>query len=275
MSDQPQPPPPPPGDEAADSADKKPWWKRPWGIGILVLLGLFVVVGITSDPDEDEADPIAADNDEEAEDEQPDEADEPEPDPETEPEREPEPEPEPDPEPEFAFTDEIELAGTGDDILEIEILDNEPAVVHFTHDGSSNFQVTGYSAAGDRSGGLVNEIGNYDGIRPINFQDPPVADFEIAADGNWTATIRPLHEAREADTVSEGTGDAVLLVSHIDASNVHATHDGDSNFQVTAWGERRSGMVNEIGAYEGRVRLPSGTLALEIVADGNWTFDFS
>lgn len=58
----------------------------------------------------------------------------------------------PEPEPEFAFTDEIELSGTGDDIVEFETPDNEPAVVHFTHDGSSNFQVTGYSAAGDRTG---------------------------------------------------------------------------------------------------------------------------
>jgi hypothetical protein len=35
-----------------------------------------------------------------------------------------------------------------------------------------------------------------------------------------------------------------------------------------------AGMVNEIGAYEGRVRLPIGWLALEIVADGYWAFEF-
>lgn len=50
------------------------------------------------------------------------------------------------------------------------------------------------------------------------------------------------------------------------------SHSGSSNFVVRSWGDRRSLMVNEIGAYTGTVRLPDA-VALEINADGNWTLE--
>lgn len=178
--------------------------------------------------------------------------------------------------PESAFEDKIDLSGAGDDIVELDIPGDEPAIAHITHDGSSNFQVTGYTADGERAGSLVNEIGPYEGIRPVNLRDPEIKELDITADGNWKVIIQPLFEAQsvEPSGATEGSGDAVLLVADNDAASVEVSHTGESNFQVIAWGSRRSGMVNEIGSYEGRVRMPADAVLLEIVADGSWSFNF-
>lgn len=178
--------------------------------------------------------------------------------------------------PERAFEDDIELSGTGDDIVELDIPEDEPAIAHITHDGTSNFQVKGYTSDGERTGSLVNEIGHYDGTRPVNFQEPVAKELDIVADGNWTVTIQPILEAELAQTsgVTEGMGDAVVLVAHLGASSVEVSHEGESNFQVRAWGSSRTGMINEIGAYDGRVRMPTDAQLLEIVADGGWSFNF-
>lgn len=181
------------------------------------------------------------------------------------------------PSPKRSFDEEIEFSGVGDDIVALDIPNDEPTIARFTHDGGSNFQVTGYTSSGDRTGGIVNEIGTYEGVRPINLQEPVTQEFDITADGNWHVTIQPLSDAQPAETtgVTEGTGDDVLLVIDQDASSVEASHQGESNFQVTAWGSQRNGMINEIGAYDGRVRMSTDAVILEIVADGSWSFDFS
>lgn len=173
-----------------------------------------------------------------------------------------------------AWTDPIELQGQGDDIVPFEIPEGGVAVVRFTHSGGSNFQVATFDAAGQRIEGLVNEIGQYEGTRPLNFASDPV-EFEIKADGAWTATISSLLTLPPVTPPrAEGSGDQVLFLGDVDATSVQATHDGTSNFQVTAWGDSREGLINEIGTYDGRVRLPSDALILEVVADGNWSFDF-
>jgi hypothetical protein len=50
------------------------------------------------------------------------------------------------------------------------------------------------------------------------------------------------------------------------------THNGNSNFAVWSFGEAGQDLlVNEIGSYSGEVLWPSGTLLVEITADGKWT----
>lgn len=105
-----QPPPPSPATEQppplstameGETVDAKPWWKRWWGIA-LIILGLFILIGIfTGDPDETE-EPVAVESAEATEavveEAEPEPAPEPEPEPAPEPEPEPAPEPEPEPE---------------------------------------------------------------------------------------------------------------------------------------------------------------------------------
>ncbi len=47
-------------------------------------------------------------------------------------------------------------------------------------------------------------------------------------------------------------------------------HGGESNFQITSYGDRRERMVNEIGPYDGSVPLCGGVF-VEVVAHGNWS----
>jgi hypothetical protein len=276
MSEANQPPPPPdtsgpypdrhgetapPASFAVAGPAKKPVYQRPWFIVVAVLIVLGILIGGEDDDADTSADQPAATT--------PAPAPEAAPSPEPAPAPEPEPEPEPQPEPVATF-DPIVFEGRGDDIIDVPVVTDTPVVATFTHRGSSNFSVVSFDSAGGRIALLVNEIGNYSGTVPLNFSSPP-AELEISADGAWTLTISDVRDQPRYDGSASGAGDQVLLVT-VEAGRLAATHDGRSNFAVLAWGDRRTLMINEIGAYSGTVRLPDA-VALEIKADGNWTLE--
>jgi hypothetical protein len=185
-----------------------------------------------------------------------------------EPAEEPEDETEPAPVPAAVF-EPIVIEGSGDDIIDVPVITDSIIVATFTHQGSSNFAVVSYGQSGDRISLLVNEIGNFQGTVPFNFSEAP-AELEITASGPWTVTLSDLLEQPIYDgSLFTGSGAQVLLVS-TDSNRLTATHNGRSNFAILGWGDRRSLLINEIGVYEGTVRLGS-PLALEIKADGEWT----
>ena len=171
--------------------------------------------------------------------------------------------------------DPIELAGTGSETVEFEIPDSSPAIVRFTHDDSGLFQATSYTPDGEYITFLTSSFFSYEGVRPLNFQEPPAGKFEINAEGEWTATIEPLSEVPEATAETKGGGDAVLKIADLNATTVNVRHSGSSNFQVSAWSEEhRKYLINEIGMFDSRVDIPEDALFLEIVADGSWRLDF-
>lgn len=91
------------------------------------------------------------------------------------------------------------------------------------------------------------------------------------ADGDWI--LEPLDPSmlpfEEGDFA--GAGSSVLVYTG-DTAVFTATHDGGSNFIVTALADRsRERLINEIGAYSGRVPVP-GLALIWITADGNWSF---
>jgi len=272
MSDADQPPPPPeasgpypdprgetptPASFAAAVPVKMPVYQRPWFIVVAAL----VVLGIFFGGDDDDAD-TSADRST---------ATTPAPAPEAAPAPAPAPAPEPEPQPEPAATfNPVVIEGRGDDIIDVPVVTGTAVVATFTHRGSSNFSVVSFDSSGGRIALLVNEIGEYNGTVPLNFSSPP-AELEISADGAWTVTISDVRDQPRYDGAASGSGDQVLLIT-VDAGRLAATHDGRSNFAVLSWGDRRTLMINEIGAYSGTVRLPDA-IALEIKADGNWTLE--
>lgn len=246
-----------PGEPEQSPARKVPTWL--WVVGGVLVLGLIINAfgGGDSDttaeaPEEapavvEEAEEVGAS-----------------PEPADEPAEEPEPEPAP-----SAVFQPIVLEGSGDDIIDVPVITDSIIVATFTHQGSSNFAVVSYNQSGDRISLLVNEIGNYQGTVPFNFSEAP-AELEITASGPWTVTLSDLLEQPIYDgSLFEGSGSQVLLVS-TDSNRLTATHNGQSNFIILGWGDRRDLLVNEIGPYEGTVRL-GNPLALEIKADGQWT----
>jgi hypothetical protein len=266
---------PPRGPDAPDG--DKPWWRKWWGIAVIVL-GVIILIGALTDGGDDapdEATTAAEEPDAAAEEEaEPTEELEETPDPEEpeevqeeiEEEADPEPveveEPEPEPEP----IEPVVYEGSGDDVIDVETFEL-PMVATIEHQGSSNFAIIAHTESGSRDL-LVNTIGNYTGTRPLNFVEGPT-EFEITADGSWTITITSLLEQPTLAETSSGSGDEVLFVD-TGSGRLTLTHDGDSNFVVLAYGSMRELLVNEIGGYEGTVRLPDA-LALEIQADGSWT----
>lgn len=169
--------------------------------------------------------------------------------------------------------DPIRLNGRGDDVVRL-AKPNVPAIVRLVHQGSSNFVVINYDDNGNRIHLLVNEIGSYAGIRPLDFSDgEQTSRLEIQADGSWTVEVKPLSAAQRVSvptTSLGGSGDTVLLLTGSSPDTATISHNGSSNFVVMAYGSSRRLLVNEIGRYNGTVVVPRGTAVLEVIADGDW-----
>ena len=169
---------------------------------------------------------------------------------------------------------DVVYQGRGDKVVRLKLDEDTAYIAAISHRGSSNFVVTSLTAEGDDIDLLVNEIGRYSGVRPLSFNDTPAA-LKVEADGTWKIVVRTAAKAPLWSGNGSGKGDAVLRVADGVATGlgtVTITHKGSSNFVVSSY-ETSSGdlLVNEIGKYNGEVLLPSGTLIVEIVADGNWT----
>jgi hypothetical protein len=168
-----------------------------------------------------------------------------------------------------------EGSGRGDDVVELDIPD-VAVVIELTHAGSANFAVWSLDPAFEYIDLLVNDIGRYDGTRPMQWdQDETVTGLEISANGDWTYEIRPLMQEPQRSCLVEGSGDsAILLTDFADGGGAaDLTNDGDSNFAVWAWGDGRDLLVNDIGPYQGTVRVSSGLVAWDITATRNWSID--
>lgn len=173
------------------------------------------------------------------------------------------------PESDAELFESVSLEGTGDDVISIPTAPDHLLVATISHDGSSNFAIESHSADGDGDL-LVNTIGSYSGTVPVNFLFE-ADELEITADGPWEIVISDFFEQPVLEDSIEGDGDQVLVVG-TDANRLAITHDGESNFAVLGWGQQRNLLVNEIGTYDGTVRL-GDALALEINADGTWTIN--
>ena len=138
----------------------------------------------------------------------------------------------------------------------------------FTHDGNSNFVVWAYR--GNDRDLLVNEIGRYQGTRPILGTAPVV--FDIEADGAWTITIAPLRTGGSSNF--SGRGDSVSSLFEPPGSGPYEiSHDGRSNFVMWLRCADRSSLVqNEIGPVNASriITFGQGPCYWEVVADGSW-----
>jgi hypothetical protein len=70
--------------------------------------------------------------------------------------------------------------------------------------------------------------------------------------------------------MAQGHGDDVIRYTG-KAGVAAITHTGESNFIVRSYGARSTGLVNEIGAYSGKVPVAAGPAVWAVMADGDWT----
>ncbi len=180
----------------------------------------------------------------------------------------------------------IEITGKGSKVVDIKKW-NGPAVVHLVYKGSSNFIVDPYGADGKETGfmGLANEIGSYDGWKPLDFgtfgQEELTTRIQIQSSGNWTITICPLTiqylKVANVPGTYQGKGDELVFLKGGTPDLATFDFKGDANFMVDAYtsdGDTNN-IVNEIGVYNGQVIIPNNTIIFVVTANAPWTVEIT
>lgn len=162
----------------------------------------------------------------------------------------------------------IVVRGRGQTATDEIALPSTVSIARFSHSGKRNFIVHVYQDGEEDL--LINEIGPYQGERPLWGSDPVM--FDIDADGAWTVEIRPIGVVDSA--ACKGTGDAVWgLFEPMDPGPWEVFHTGRANFIVHLHCAGGSDLIqNEIGKVEGStvVSFPEGPCLWEVQADGGW-----
>jgi len=174
----------------------------------------------------------------------------------------------------------IILTGSGDSVIDFEKWDG-PGLIRIKYIGDGNFSIRNYPAnSADYYDLLVNIIGSYEGIRPLDFFDGEnTARLEITASGQWEIQILPFAYITSVFLPStyQGTGDDVIAfpgnspdLLKIDASQA------TSNFVILSFTpDGRNLIVNEIAPYTGTTILDPETMVLVIEAKGPWSLEIT
>ena len=127
---------------------------------------------------------------------------------------------------------------------------------------------------------LVNEIGDYEGRRPVNVQEfferEPMRYVDVTADGPWSISFEPLSMARLLTSSLSGSSDDVVRVA--EGGIAAFPYTGSSNFIV--WARSVDGeadlLVNEIGNYSGNQVIPAWADYLDVVGnEGTWMIELT
>ena len=169
----------------------------------------------------------------------------------------------------------ISLSGSSDKVAKFKKATGTAAIAVVSYRGADNFSIQSLDASGSENDLLVNTIGSYSGTVLFDVGSDSVA-FQVTASGPWKIVIKPLTAARAWSGIGTvtGKGDDVLLLISPTSGLTPATikNSGDDNFVVQAYSSSSSDLlVNEIGAYNGEVPLPDGTLLISVLSTGAWS----
>jgi hypothetical protein len=170
----------------------------------------------------------------------------------------------------------IRLAGSGDASPTFSIPEDVAAIAEITHDGEGSFAVRALGAD-DIQQLLISTTGAYHGTVLFDESEGVHSEaMQIEGDGAWTATIRPVPEARRWDQSGSlsGAGDDVILLEPATSGRKSVTiaYRGQSRFIVVSYASPGGGtLVDAVGSYVGVSVLDEGTFVLEIRAQGEWS----
>lgn len=168
------------------------------------------------------------------------------------------------------------FSGTDDEVITV-IPFKDSVLVTATYEGESNFIVYPVDGTGKRGYSWFNQIDSWSGRIFQQNVTKPWAAIAVQTVGDWSITITPLSSAKVVNPKSySGSGSDVIKFNKASKGlkKLTVTHNGDSNFfvrPISSKGKQGYSLVNEIGAYSGTTLLPSGTLYLAIIGDGDWT----
>jgi hypothetical protein len=160
--------------------------------------------------------------------------------------------------------------GKGDNVVNLK-RGTEPGIVTFECPKCTSNVIV---ESDGRESLLVNTIGAYTGRKLINVADGSMTtSISIQAKGAWKLTVSGLDTIeRVIGKPATGKGDSVVMMAG-DFSSATIANKGKSNFIVTyvdVTAGRTGLAVNEIGSYQGTVRLP-GPAIIQVESSGTWT----
>lgn len=174
----------------------------------------------------------------------------------------------------------IVLTGTGDSVVDVDKWDG-PAIARVKYTGGGNFAVWNVDDASQKIDLLINTIGAYEGVVPVDFLDREhTARFEITASGSWEIQVLPLDLARRETIPStiQGVNDDVIILQGSSSPDLltASAPAGTGNFAIWSYSQNgRDLVINEIAPYSGTVALDRTTILLVIVAEGQWTIEIT
>jgi hypothetical protein len=166
----------------------------------------------------------------------------------------------------------VTKSGAGDDVITLPT-GGTAGIVTAKYSGTGTFSISILDASNQSTGQLlVNTIGAYNGVTSYGFSSlGDGVTMQVSADASWSITISPVASAPYLK--GAGSGDGVFLYSG-KGGILAATNSGEGNFVV----QEQTGadfsdplLINEIGAYSGKVPLMAGPAVITIESDGGWT----
>lgn len=164
--------------------------------------------------------------------------------------------------------DPIVLRGSGDSVQRIAIPATDAGQVILTMQSQAGgyFGVWALDSALQKTDLAVNDSGPFNGSALV---PATTAALDIAADGAWQVTVRPLSDARAFDGSIKGSGGAVLRYT---GKQGIATIRSDG--PITVWEQAQRGypslLLIEFGASTGQEVISAGPNVLIIEAEGDW-----
>ncbi len=170
--------------------------------------------------------------------------------------------------------DPVTFVGAGPEIVELRIVEDQPAILRITHSGAAAFVV---EAVDDRGVNdvVIDTVGEYEGTRPVNLGELVAAyrELDIRADGRWTIEVLPMASAeRVEDGRASGRGDEVLLIDG--GGPGWFSHDGQGDVTVEQYGDSvppsGASIIDGSGVHDLAITVSDDAEALIITADGAW-----
>lgn len=188
--------------------------------------------------------------------------------------QEPTPTPEPDPEP--VVHEDIVFTGTGDDVLSLDASEYYYCFFITGNEEGRHFSVTTYDSNDDYSELLVNTTEPYSGITYDESLD--VQTIEVKAEGAWEIRVMDFGALPDDWSVSAGetfygSGDLIVFLGSGKTATI--VNYAEGHFAVTAYDEYGwycGLLANEIGPYEGKVKLDSDAAFITVHSGGDWDF---
>jgi len=106
----------------------------------------------------------------------------------------------------------VTYSGHGDKLVKLALDSDHVHVATISHSGRANFVITTLDASGGHIDLVVNEIGKYSGVRPLDFDDERPAAIEVQAMVDWTIVVADAATVPRLSNSTSGHGSAVLVV---------------------------------------------------------------